>query len=101
MELTFSKLFATGFATFCAAYVTVLLLYPLVSGAMGMLFPESFSRILFWVTVIVFWIMIFVLVVIFVALYYAIKHPARVNRESDYGGTKVSEAGMREKDEEE
>ena len=92
--------FLLGAITLVIAIAVVFLLAPIILPALASLLPFLVGAVLVVAAVIIIWIMIYIFAMIGVAIYYAINHPAEVNRNSEgYKIDKVKESGKREKGE--
>ncbi|UCD02810.1 MAG: hypothetical protein JSV63_03430 [Candidatus Aenigmatarchaeota archaeon] len=90
--------FLIGVVALIIAVAAVFLLAPYILPLIASLLPFVLGTLLVIVAVIIIWILIYLFAMIGVAIYYAIKHPAEVSRESKgYDLDKVKESGRREK----
>jgi len=87
-----------GIVTLVVAAVAVLLMLPLIMPFFAAMLPFLAGAFLVIVAIIIVWMLLYAAATVGVAVYYAIRHPMEVNRDSgSYDIDKVKESGKRQK----
>lgn len=91
--------FAVGVASLLVALMLLALFFTDIISFFFVIFPFFVGAVLLLTAIVILWVLIYFSTMIVVGVYYAIRHPMRVNEMHDahYGVSGVKEAGRRAK----